>query len=56
MHNVAEADSERERQVSFVCGLFIAKTISIPEVVGFVGSLVPVIPYSETFAKILKLG
>ena len=56
IHNANEADNERDRQVTYVCGLFIAKTIAIPNVINFVTTYVPVIPYSETFRKIEELG
>lgn len=56
MHNAAEADNERDKQVSFVCGLYIAKTIAIPDISHFVCNYVPSIPYTETFRKIEELG
>ena len=52
MQNTADVDNDRDRQVSYVCGLFISKTIQIPDVVNFVTNYVPVIPYQETFAEV----
>ena len=41
--------------MTYVCGLFIAKTIQLPDIVNFVTCYMPVITYAETFQKIEKL-
>ena len=55
MQNVANVDNKRDKDVTYVCGLFIAKTIQLPEIVNFVTNYMPVITYTETFNKIEKL-
>ena len=55
MQNVANVDNRRDKDVTYVCGLFIAKTVHLTEIVSFVTNFMPVITYSETFEKIEKL-
>lgn len=55
MQNVATVDNERDKKVTYVCTLVVAKTIPLPDIVNFVTCYMPVIPYSDTFAKIHKL-
>ena len=55
MQNVANVDNKRDKEVTYVCGLFIAKTIQLPDIVNFVTCYMPVITYAETFQKIEKL-
>lgn len=52
MQNTALVDNERDKKVTYVCGLFIAKTIQPHDIISFVNCYMPVIPYSETFKKI----
>ena len=55
MQNVANVDNRRDKDVTYVCALFIAKTVHLTEIVSFVTNFMPVITYSETFEKIEKL-
>ncbi len=56
MQNTAEVDNDRDRHTTYVCGLFISKTIPIPDVVSYVTNYMPVIPYLETFTEVKRLG
>lgn len=51
MQNVSNVDNDRDKKVTYVCGLFIVKTVQMPEIVNFVTSYMPIITYAETYKK-----
>lgn len=55
MQNVAPVDNDRDKKVTYVCALFIAKTIQINDILNHVTTFMPIITYAETYAKIDKL-
>ena len=52
MQNTAQEFNERDKKVTYACALFIAKTISLHDMVNYVSCYMPVIPYSETYKQI----
>jgi hypothetical protein len=52
---VALCDNDKDRKTTYVCGLFVVKTIQIQEIVKYVSTYQEIIPYSQVYEKFLKL-
>ena len=55
MHNVGNSEGDKEKRVTYVAALFICKTIQPIDIINYINTYQPIIPYSETFEKFENL-